>query len=301
MSITFGTLALPSFWKNETTLLVESLRAFGGELADAQVLAFTLKDHPLLPEDEEKLRSAGIEIIQFDVSEGAREFPLAVVPHGAAAAERTVNTDLLVWALPDTLILNSPLEFTLPAGKHLAYRPVHHRNIGAAYDHALDAFWQLIYTHCSVPAERVFKMKTCYRESIRPYFNAGLLVCRPAEGLMRNWLDVFERTYKHPDFTPFYTDRKYAIFMHQAVLSGVILNQYTPDQMAALPESYNYPLHMHQDYPAAGRVQQIGDLTTARFEDIKTLAEVLALFETNDNQKEWLTHMTAQIEGSQHG
>lgn len=298
--ISFATLLIPPFWEKETLLLAESLRTFGEGFAQQPLIVLYLPDKPPSPETTARLREIGAKLFPFELDQDALSFPLAIVPFGAAAAEAATETERLAWLLPDTLILKPPQDFNLPPEKKLGYRPVHHQNIGSDYNQPPDSFWQQIYNHCQVPPEHLFRMETCYREVVRPYINAGLLVCRAQDRLMQTWLETFRRTYQHPDFTPFYEQRKYAIFMHQAVLSGVMLNLYSPDQLTELPESYNYPLHMHTDYPAFFHIQQLGELHTARFETTKDLTNVLAEFEP-DLKKEWIEEFTTQRKGDTHG
>ena len=250
MKIRFATLAIPPFWDQEALLLVESLRKFGGALSTSPFTVLTLEGRPLPADSKDRFLNHTVDLALFAMDKDTRQFPLALVPYGAAAAEQnTQDSDLLVWLLPDTLVINPPLDFQIDQTKKLAYRPVHHQNIGSPFNQPLDAFWQKIYQHCEVLDERILPMETCYRELVRPYFNAGILVTRPGEGVFQSWREVFQRTYDHPDFTPFFQDQKFAVFMHQAVLSGVILNRFEPGQLAELPECYNYPLHMHPSYP----------------------------------------------------
>jgi len=293
MSITFSTITIPPFWEKETLLLVESLRELGGFLSQQPFTVLTLQGNSLSPAAQQKLKDLDVTLGEFEMDEEARKFPLAVVPYGAAAAEKaalnaTAGTkpDLQVWLLPDTLIFNPPEHFALPEKASVGYRPVHHQNVGSSFGQPADAFWQQIYTHCQVPGERIFRMDTCYRESVRPYFNAGMLICRPQERLMQAWLETFQGTYRHPDFTPFFKEQKYAVFMHQAVLAGVLLNQYRQDQLTELPESYNYPLHLHTGYPEKFRIQALEELHTARYENTKELAEYLQMFDYS--KADWL-------------
>jgi len=288
--ITFASLAIPPFWENESTLLVESLRRFGGSFAKQPFLMLTRKGKPLKKKTLKTFADYGVETAEFEMDEASLNFPLAMVTHGAAAAEKQVlgHTSLLVWLLPDTLILNEPGDFQLPAQFQLGYRPVHHQNIGSTYSQPPDAFWRQIFQHCKVPQERLFRMETCYKEAVRPYFNAGILVTRPENGIMVQWLDTFMRTFQHPDFVPFFKQRKYAIFMHQAILVGVILNRVLQDQLIELPESYNYPLHMHQKYPIEGQANSLNQLITARYERVKLLPKFLDTIKVVPPLLEWL-------------
>lgn len=289
MTISFATLAIAPYWEKEAVLLIESLRSFGGKYANSLASIFSLRDKSLAKKTLKNLEVLEAETIEFEMDPASLNFPLAVVVHGAAAAETHLqgSSDMLVWLLPDTLILNEPSAFLLSSDRKLGYRPVHHQNIGSSFDQPLDSFWQRVYQHCSVPQEHIFRMETCYREVVRPYFNAGILVTRPKDGLMNDWLEAFQRTFKHPDFTPFFKQRKYAVFMHQAILAGVVLKKFAPIQLESLPESYNYPLHMHAGYPEPGRVKRLNQLVTVRYEELPLLKRFLNQIRVEPPQKEW--------------
>ncbi len=290
MTTTFATLAIPPFWQKETMLLVKTLRKFGGPFADSSVLVLTRQEKPLSSRSMKQFEDLNVVWGKFRIEEEAENFPLSVVPFAAAAAEQNLagKADQLIWLLPDTLILNPPVDFSLNKTHRLAYRPVHHKNIGSDFNKPPDDFWQKIYQHCNVPEAHLFNMETCYRETVRPYFNAGILGTRPEDGVMSAWLDTFQRTYRHPDFVPFFKTRKYALFMHQAVLSGAIMNKYLPDQITELAESYNYPLHMHKKYPQQGRAESLNQLITVRYEKTRLLPKFLSQIQVDPPLSDWL-------------
>ena len=59
---------------------------------------------------------------------------------------------------------------------------------------------------------------------IRPYFNAGVAVVRPKNGLLQRWRDNFKNIYKKRCFRKIYKKQPvYETFMHQAVLTGTVL------------------------------------------------------------------------------
>ncbi len=285
MKIHFATLISRRYWTRETILQVKSLRTFGGEFANQPVTAFIPKGQSLSPETETEIGQLGIQVAEYTFPEAAGNFPLGFIPFGAAAAEAHLakQCELLAWLLPDTLILAPPTGFALPDEKTLAYRPVHHQNVGSSFNQPPDAFWEKVYHYTDVPEGRLFRMMTCYQEEVRPYFNAGIIAVRPRSGILRQWAKVFERTFQHPDFTPFYEDQRYAIFMHQAILSGVILHLLSQEELVCLPESYNYPLHMHTGYPAAGKITRLADQITARYENTLELPEFIKPFEDQES------------------
>ena len=106
-------------------------------------------------------------------------------------------------------------------------------------------------------------------ERIRPYFNAGTFVIRPERGILTQWWQVFQSCYRKSNFLSFYEiDSRYAIFMHPAIFTGVLLSMLEPEEMQGLNPSINYPLHLHQDIPPKLRANHINDLVTVRYENI---------------------------------
>jgi hypothetical protein len=284
MKIHFATIATSRYWTTEPVLLAKSLRTFGGEFTNQPITVLTPEGQILSPEVQSEFDQLSIQSVEFSLPEEAANFPLGLVPHGAAAAETYLadQANILVWLLPDALVLNPPTDFALPTGKYLGYRPVHHQNVGSSFGQPPDDFWQQIFSHTQVPEDHNFRMETCYREEVWPYFNAGILAVRPELGILRQWADVFTQTYQHPDFIPFYQNQLYAIFMHQAILSGVILQKLHPKKLISLPESYNYPLHMHKNYPAEGKIKRLSDLVTARYESTPELPNFIQPFEDKE-------------------
>ena len=291
-TISIATLVSP---KNigQTLLLFESLRRFGGRYANAPLIVLTpLHSGELTQESRQKLLGLDAALQVFDVPQEMQQFPLAAVAYGAAFAEAqsAAKGGVLVWMLPNTLVLNPPEPFELPDGVDFAYRPVHHTLVGSLYGQPPDAFWAAIYKHCGVGEERLFPMQTCLRDHvIRPYFNAGLLVVRPGLRLLRVWAEQFNKLARHADFEPFYQkDQRYAIFMHQAVLSAVLPAVLERRQMLELPENMNYPLHLHAEYPAAHRPERLDDLVTCRYESFDDLRKARIEMPASEAYKGWL-------------
>jgi len=274
-------------------MLFDSLRTFGSELADSPcVILVPEKGEPLPDKTKEKLNVLDVRLVPFDLDQEAVRFPLASLAYAAARAERQVRdeAEILVWMNEDTLIVKPPVDFLLEEGINFAYRPVHHTKIGSVYGKPPDDFWSLIYQHCGVEEDKAFPMETCTRDNtIRAYFNAGLLVIRPEQHLLEKWLDCFKKLYQHPDFQPFFkNDVLYMIFMHQMVLAGVVLSTFEQQELLELPESVNYPLHLHQDYPIEYRPQVLNSLITCRYEGIEDLRNSLKTIGVEEPLKGWL-------------
>ena len=289
----FATMAESGSSLKRALLLFESLRAFGGELADGLgIMLVPGAVGPLSDEVQKRFGALNVRLVPFDLDEEARQFPLASVVYASAEAEAQAKekAGLLAWMLMDTLVVSPPVAFIIPGGINFAYRPVHHTLIGPVYDKPLDTFWSLIYRYCGVTDDRVFPVETCVRDNtLRPYFNSGSFVVRPERGLLSAWRERFEQLYRHTDFEPFYRkDVRYKIFMHQAVLAGVVLNMFKKEELQELPESINYPLHLHSEYPPEHRPRTLNELITCRYETIEVLVSSLKEIPVEEPLKSWL-------------
>ena len=270
--LVIATIAYPS--KNSETnaiLLTESIRAFGGAMSNTPIWCFTPEfESSVSSTFKKRLDSLEVALIPFELGREAREFAFAGHVEAAANAESRAlgQTELLAWLSPNTLVLQEPKAFRLKRGKSLGYRPVHHKLLGSGYGEPLDEFWTLIYEHCEVREDRIFPMRTQVEDiPIRPYFNAGSLVLDPGVKIMRAWLDTFLRIFQNPEYQRFYKqDTRYEIFMHQAVLSGVILSNLVVEEIQELPGRYNYPLNLYDEDRNTSRPESLEECVTIRHE-----------------------------------
>lgn len=263
-----------AFWVSDHTathgrMLAASLREFGGDYADSRVVAMFPQGR-LSSDWQASFGEMGVEAVPFHMDETALRFPLAVMALGAGAAEAHVGQGGLVWIDPFSLILNEPTPMVLPPDKTLGYRPVDHTLIGSLYQEPLDAFWSFIYEECGVDPINVFPMWTMVDDRrLRAYLNAGTISVRAQDGWLRRWAETFERLYQSAALQHFYeADQRYAIFAHQAILTGVILAGLKEDDLELLSHCINYPLHMHADVPDYHRVARLNDLISGRYDTL---------------------------------
>jgi hypothetical protein len=260
-------------------ILAASIRTYAGALSDYPIWVLVAEQEDAIPaKTRNRLSDLGVRLVPFTIDSTVREFPFATLVRAAAFAESQAagKTELLAWMLADTIVINEPKHFLLDEDKNLGYRPVHHTLIGSIYEEPIDSFWELVYSKCNVHEDRIFPMRTHVdHNTIRPYFNAGFLIAKPENGLLQSWWNRFQKLYLDPDFEDCYKkNRLYIIFIHQAVLAGVVLSDMELKELQELPFSYNYPLHLYSDSPEEHRPQYIGDLVTARYEEPETLENV---------------------------
>jgi hypothetical protein len=259
--------------ETDSLLLAESIRHFGGTLSDQPIWFLQPQsDQPLSGAVEERLRELNVRLVPFPYLKNAPDFFFHKTLTGLALAESlaAAETDCLVWMDANTVVVNEPKELFLPKGVVMGYRPVQHLLVGSQFDKPLDPFWSEIYKACKVPPESVFPMRLTVQDlDVRPYFNAGFLVLRPQSGLLQKWYETFINLYQTSAFLPFYEqDGRYEVFMHQAVLSGVVLSTFGRSQLRELPRGYNYPLDLWNRDKTVYRPKNMDEVITFRYEGL---------------------------------
>ncbi|MCI0513614.1 MBL fold metallo-hydrolase [candidate division KSB1 bacterium] len=227
-------------------ILVQSIREFGGQYRNcpiyivvdtAGVAGYRLNLHGLLTVP-----------VQIDAS--VRGYPYAIKAFAAAAVETLVadTTHTLLWFDPETILIQEPKLFELKKHAGVALRPVFLVNqIGLPPGAPLDAFWRRIYQATGVDSTRVPVVETLVeRQKIRAYYNCGIFAVQPRRGIFREWARVmtelladqkFQRAACH--------DFRHRIFLHQAVVSAIIISRCPAHEIRLLPPHAVYPLQQH--------------------------------------------------------
>jgi hypothetical protein len=294
-ALIFTTVVYPTEWsETNALLLVESIRAFAGNLSQAQVWCLVPQyGKKLHTETVNRLTELDATLIPYEIDLSIARFFFATDIRAAQIAESTATnkTDLMVWLGSNTIILKEPAAFILEDDKSLGYRPVHHANIGSVYEAPLDTFWTLVYKYCNVSNDLVFPMSTHIDgQTLRPYFNAGILVTRPDRKFFKTWHDTFFAAYQKPELQEFYKkDERYVIFIHQALLSGIILRFFKRADLQELPGTYNYPIHLHDEDVTAHQPTTVDELVTLRHEGFYQNPNWKQTLPASDSLKQWLS------------
>lgn len=277
----------------ELPLLVASIRRFGGKLANIPIWVFTPNSIDNIPTlVKEQITKDNIEYIPYPVNSDLQKFPLGDFVLAASHAEAYAKdkAEVLIWLDSATIILNEPIEFLLSPKIDLAYRPVHHTLIGSKFTDPVDSFWELIYEKCEVLVEDLFPMMTHVDgQTLRPYFNAGCIVTRPNLGLFQLWWNTFKKWYLNEEFVKFYKiNDLYAVFIHQAILTGIIIAKIKKNKLYELPYSYNYPLNLYLESEPDYKPKDLDKLTSARYCNKLRNPEFLEELPFSDNLKSWI-------------
>lgn len=246
----------------------------------------------------EKAMQLRVEVCPFSPDEKIGNW---FADHACAAAlaesHAEDNSSLLAWLSPNAVVVQEPSAFLLPPDIALGYRPVHHALIGSRIEEELDPFWTLVYELCDTPVDRVFPMRTHIEDiRVRPYFNAGFIVVRPEKRLLREWKMLFASVVSDSRLQSLYAlNQRYDIFIHQALLSGLILRMFRQEELQELPHTYNYPVHLHREDRTALKPRAMDDTVVFRHEGFYQDSSWTESFPASDGLRQWLMTQVQEL------
>ncbi|MDH4157727.1 MAG: hypothetical protein OEW00_10680 [candidate division Zixibacteria bacterium] len=271
VNIIFATYAESDEGLRCVRFLAESIREFAGKFRNAPIWVYV--PEALAASDGDvmgRLRQLGVDIKTSSIPPDAAWFYYAGKTFAAGVAEAAADgkTTVLVWMDSDTVVLQEPGAFDLGRGIGFAYRPVMHNRSGSLYAEPPDAFWSRIYDKLALDADSLFSMVTpADRQTIRAYFNSGLLVTRPEHKILRHWGESFKALYRDSVLARMcQEDVDKRIFLHQTALVGAVMHALGKEAMIELSEQYNYPIFFKKMYGAEAEFDNIEDIVTLRYD-----------------------------------
>jgi hypothetical protein len=277
--LAFVTYVHLPYQQKAAAALVECIRAWGGPYRESPIYVVIT--------DPDYLQSVpaakNVTRVPLEVAEPMRSFPYAVKACAAAAVEELVAGKIrsLAWFDPETLLFGPPKEMDLAAGVSAAVAPVQFINTGQAPDEPVDAYWAGIYRRVGLDPAKVFAVETRVdRSTVRAYLNCGIFAVRPEKGLLREWAKVQEELLGDAEYMKAaITDAPHRIFLHQAVITALLVAHLERREIRFFSKAYNYPLFCHGlDFspgtggtyrvPADTRPAKLNDLATAFYEGL---------------------------------
>jgi hypothetical protein len=177
----------------QTVRMAESLRTFGGALADAEILGITPRfGPPLSRETQRRFDELGVRHERLPSHPRYAWYHYLNTPISLAAAEELTDSDILCWADSDLLFMGEPHELLL--GDELDFIAgstdtgvVGTTGPGAEYE----GDWRRLCELLEIDIEALpWVITHLEQERIRLYFQAGLFSYRRGMGFSRFYLDM---------------------------------------------------------------------------------------------------------------
>ncbi len=272
-------------------LLIDSIRSFGGALSECPIWLFEANPSQVPCDDFE---NKAVRVLPLTLPDPVRHYAvyLAHKVYACAQAEElaTPKVQSLIWLSPPCLILKPPVLFDLAGSFDAAVRPVHIKNVGNLAGEPVDAFWKGVYQAVGVCDIQSTVESFVDVRHIRAYFNSAAFSVNPSAGLFRRWSECFEALVRDQEFQSGpCQDERHRLFLHQAVLSALIVTMLDPERIRTLPPDYGYPYNLHQDVPQDRRATALDDLVCAIYEERSVDPHVMDDIEVNEPLRSWLS------------
>ena len=277
--------------ERKAEVLIKSLRRFGGEYGGVPVYV-VLGNPQNLPCI--RLRQEGVQLVPTDAGEVGRRYPLAIKAYAAAQIERLVagRVETLAWFDPETMVVGPLQALDLGNRYDAAVKPVFRvNNVGLPADAPPDAYWEPIYRALGLDPAKIPVVKTILEEKpIKAYFNCEIFSVRPRVGIFGEWVACLEPFLRDLDYQRrACPDFLHRLFLHQAVLSAVIVAKTKASRRVELPDSCGYPLNLHSNLPQARKAARLNGLSGVILETFwDDQPGWLKLLEIREPLKSWL-------------
>jgi hypothetical protein len=245
--------------ERQALLLFESIRAFGGALAECPIYALAPRAGlGVRGAALDRLEALHVEYIDEVLNTECFEYGSANRVLAAAHVERTTAHEILVVLDSDTLVMREPAAFLLPPDVDVALRPVDLKDMctsGPGDPH--DAYWRDLCRTCGVSYDDIpWALSYVDEARAKASYNGGLVVARTERRILRRWADFFLASVR-AGLRP----RAAAVAVrsstgaveaqasrmwgsNQAALSLAVWS--TTRRVLTLDPTYNYPLHLHE-------------------------------------------------------
>jgi hypothetical protein len=280
-------------------LMIDSLRAFGGELAEAPFWIFAPDPELVGATGDKQLR-----LLPLAIPESVAAYPFGEKVATCARAEELAPTGTrsLVWIDPSCIVVQPPVLLDLGERSDAAFRPVHIRNVGLPRSEPLDAFWKGIYNAVGVEDIQSTVPSFVDGQILRAYFNSHAFSINPALGLMQRWDELFRQLVGDAQFqSTACADERHQVFLFQALLSTLVASSVEPGRIRVLPSTYNYPNHLQDQIPASLRFAALNEAVCFAYEDLSIRPDSLTGIDVREPLRAWLETRVADPPNQRRG
>lgn len=248
------------YLEDQAKLLCRSIRHYGGQYRDCPIYTFQPRQGTdIAGETLSELQRLNVTHITATLNDIYPDYPIGNKIFVCAWAERNLSEEILVFLDSDTMFCSEPQAFDLPEHIIAAVRPVDRKGRGSKGENdPNDCYWQLLYDLCGVKS-RPFVKTTIQQETIRAYFNAGLIVGRRSASLFQQWESHFLRLMDEAHVPVKRRTQEPMLNNTDQLSLAATLSDVMPS-VEILDERYNYPLPLRAISQSAMATAELSDL-----------------------------------------
>ncbi len=248
--------------------LIKSIRELSGSYSECNIY-IVLGDIENFPANS--LQGKNIEILPIEMDKSFMDYPLAIKAFAAAQVEKIVKdkVESLVWFDPGVVVFNSFDALDLKNKYDASFRPVTiSNNISITPGTEPNDYWAPIYNLCGIEYQKLSTLKTIVDNvEIQPYYNCEVFSVNPKLGICSEWAEKLEILLRDDSYQKnVCTSFLRKLFLHQAVLSGVISSKINPEKIKSLPVTSGYPFNQHDRLPDDKKVSSLNECSVVIFD-----------------------------------
>lgn len=248
----------PGRLEAESILLARSLRRYAGNLDDTVIVcAHPRESGALEPKTLKQLFDLDVVYLRVPLNRHFENYPIANKALVAAWAEEHLRCSTVVMLDSDKIVFNPLAELSLHPEQPIALRPVHQKLCGTTGNDENAATWENLYGHWSLKP-RYLVQTTMHAESIRGYWNSGLVAARTEVGLFSAWRNRLLQLLERPLLTG---AARY--FADQFALAAAV--DELDAEVKILPSSYNYPIAFQEAVGPTYRLERLEQMVTVHY------------------------------------
>jgi glyoxylase-like metal-dependent hydrolase (beta-lactamase superfamily II) len=287
----FVTYASDYEQERKVKILIKSIRELGGKYSECPIYV-VLGDTANYPCSS--IKTKGVILLPVNIEPAAIDYPLAIKAYAAAQVEKIVSKDIntLAWFDPETIVLGEIDDLDLTNSSSCAIRPVFLVNsIGQKPDEPINNYWLPILSNAGLNPNDLFEVETILDDKkIRSYFNCEIFSVDPRLGILQQWAKDLTSLIKNSEYQQNVCKGfLQKLFLHQAVLSAVMVKNVPREKMHWLPLSCGYPLHLQERISNEKKTGLMNNLSCAILEDLwNKNYNWMKLIEVKEPLKTWM-------------
>jgi hypothetical protein len=177
----------------QTVRLAESLRRFGGRLADSEIMAVSPRfGPPLARSTRRRFRELGVRHVRLRSHPRYAWYHYLNTPIALAAAEELTEADIVCWADSDLLFMGEPSELLLDEDTDFIAGTIDDGVVGSTGEGSPhEGDWLRLLDLLELDPEQLPWVETQIdHQRIRLYFQAGVFAYRRSLGFSQYYLDM---------------------------------------------------------------------------------------------------------------
>ncbi len=220
----------------QTLAMLESLRKWGGRLADAPVLAVTPRfGPPLAPSTRRRLDQLGVAYRRRHSVRSYGWYNFLNKPLALLEAEQFATTPTVTWVDSDILFLGEPKDLWLRDGEDFAACTPDTAGATTGPDSGNEPFWREVCRLMDVSIDELPWVTTCQEnQRIRFYWNGGIFTSRRSMGFGQDYFNATRLM-----LTSRVCSKGSDIFFNEQTILGLVVHK-KGMRWRSLPHSHNY-------------------------------------------------------------